>query len=257
MKTFRSVCVFAVTLWWFISQIRHQQIYLICKLTTTLTGFIYFCLFFSSSYQAGMLLLENVKTVCFLTSERERAPRFFSASPGRVFPRGRGGQKNRQIWEPPGKDSTWGELPSWAQTCLPVGSGTRRTWDSEEAGDWGREASWIGTAKKREAKNNVSSLSGNRKDCSFNCWLQSQASCLPQFSECNASCPPSRLHHSANYTPCSCSGACLLREVCVCVSLPTQEAATRGAGYLDRLHFLKGGAPAGWTPWHCYGLFRL
>lgn len=35
-------CVFGVMLLWFISKILYQQIYLICKLTTSLTGFIYF-----------------------------------------------------------------------------------------------------------------------------------------------------------------------------------------------------------------------
>lgn len=58
-----------------------------------------------------MLLLENVKTVCFLTSERAGA-QIFAASPS--LPRGKGGQRIRRIWESLGRDSAQREPPSLA-----------------------------------------------------------------------------------------------------------------------------------------------
>ncbi|KAK2497157.1 hypothetical protein MC885_018582 [Smutsia gigantea] len=58
-----------------------------------------------------MLLLEYVKTVCFLTSERAGA-QIFAASPS--LPSRRGRQRKRRIWESPGKDSRQGKPPSSA-----------------------------------------------------------------------------------------------------------------------------------------------
>lgn len=157
---------------------------MICKLTTTLTGFIYFA---SSFLFLGRdVALGECEDSLLLDKRANGRPDFCSLS---SLPRGKCRQRKRLIWEPPGKDSAQGEPPSLAPDPpawgppLGTANGLSETLRMVPWTGVGK-ASWIITAKKKEAKTTVSSLPCSRKNCVLKAvGCSHRASCLPRFPE--------------------------------------------------------------------------